>query len=184
MTELEIITLCQKWQLNYFWELYEMYFEQIYKFIYLKTFDTDLSQDITSQVFFKAMDKINTFKNETDSNFRAWLYKIAYNLIVDNSKKNTQNLSIDDTLEAYYTENFEDNLDNKEKLKKVFSYFDTLNPKHKEVLMLRIWEDLSFKEISQITKMTESNCKKIVSRTLQNIPQDLLITTLLLFLIK
>ena len=184
MNEKEIISLWQKWDLTYFWELYEKYVDEIYKFIYLKTYDTDLSQDITSQVFFKVMDKIKLFKNDNDSNFRAWIYKIAYNLVIDNYKNTKEDISIDDTIEAIYKENFADNLDNKEKLKKIFTYFDTLNPKHKEVLILRIWDDLSFKEISVITKMTESNCKKIVSRTLQNIPPDLFVLWILLFLIK
>jgi RNA polymerase sigma-70 factor, ECF subfamily len=65
----------------------------------LKTYDKELSEDLTSQTFFKALDKINSFKNEKDSNFRAWLYKIAYNLIIDNYKGKKENVDLSEILE-------------------------------------------------------------------------------------
>lgn len=182
MQENEIIDLCQQWELNFFWELYEKYFDKIYKYIYLKTYNIELTQDITSQVFLKALDKINSFKNDNDSNFKAWLYRIAHNLVVDNYKKADKTLSMDSILEPFYIDNLQNNIDNKEQLKNIFSYFNSLNLKHKEVLILRIWEDLPFKDISKITTLSESNCKKIVSRTLKNLPEDLLITIFLLLI--
>jgi len=42
-------------------------------------------------------------------------------------------------------------LDNKEKLREVFAYFDTLKEKHKQILLMRLWDDLSYKEISVLT---------------------------------
>jgi RNA polymerase sigma-70 factor (ECF subfamily) len=66
--------------------LYEKYFDQIYKFIFLKTFDKELTEDLTSQTFLKAIDKIKSFKNDENANFRAWLYRVAYNLTIDEFK--------------------------------------------------------------------------------------------------
>ena len=183
MSETEIISLCQSWKLEYFEKIYEKYIDEIYKFVYLKTFDKELSQDITSQTFLKSIDKIKQFKNnEKKSNFRAWLYRISYNLIIDNSKHKS-NFSLDDFLEIWYDLDFWKTLDNKEKLKKIFRYFDTLNKKHKEILIMRFWNDLSFKEISEITWEKVDNCKQIVSRSLKNIPNEYLIVFLLLILI-
>jgi RNA polymerase sigma factor (sigma-70 family) len=46
-------------------------------------------------------------------------------------------------------------------------FLQTIKKDQREVMMLRIWEDLSYKEISEITGKSADNCKKIVSRTLQ-----------------
>ncbi len=54
--------------------------------MYLKTYDKELAQDITSETFLKALDKINTFKNNKESSFKAWIYRIAYNLVIDDYK--------------------------------------------------------------------------------------------------
>lgn len=182
MSEQEIIHLCQKWNLQNFSQLYEKYIDEIYKFIYLKTYDKELSEDITSQTFLKALDKINSFKNDENSNFRAWLYRIAYNLVIDNYKSKKEYLNIEEIIENWYVNDFWQELDNKEKLKEVLKYFNTLKDKQKEILIMRLWDDLSYKEISEITWESVDNCKKIVSRALQKIPESSLSLLFLLLL--
>lgn len=170
MSDIEIVLLCQENKLENFWVLYEKYVWEIYNFIYKKTFDTELCEDLCSQTFLKALDKIQTFKVENDANFRAWLYRISYNLLIDNYKWKKEILNINEILELWYDNDFAKNLDNKNKLQEVLKFFETLKPKQKEILMMRLWDDLSYKEISQITGESIDNCKKIVSRTLANIP--------------
>lgn len=172
MSEKEIISNCQKWKLDSFSSLYDAYFDQIYKFVYLKTYDVQLSQDITSETFYKALDKIGSFKNTDDSNFKAWIYRIAYNLVVDNYKKDNNKVNIDEIEDIWYKEDFSKNIDDKKQIKEIFEYFETINPRHKQILVMRLWDDLSYKEISQITNESVDNCKKIVSRTLSKIPNN------------
>ncbi|MGE4444871.1 MAG: RNA polymerase sigma factor [Candidatus Altimarinota bacterium] len=182
MSEQEIIRLCQKGKLEHFGELYEKYADPIYKFIYLKTYDKELSEDLTSQTFFKALDKIQSFKNDADSNFKAWIYRIAYNLVIDNYSGKKETVQMDELLEFGYDENFGQNLDNKEKLREIFAYFDTLKDKHKQILIMRLWDDLSYKEISELTGESLDNCKKVVSRTLSNIPTTYMSLLIILLL--
>ncbi len=166
MSEQEVITLCQKWKLEHFSEVYETYFDKIYKFVFLKTYDKELAQDITSETFLKALDKINTFKNNKESSFKAWIYRIAYNLVIDDYKVAKRKISIDEIMEFWYEADFAKDIDNKDKIREIFNFFETLNSKHKQILIMRIWDDLSFKEISELTGESVDNCKKIVSRTM------------------
>lgn len=107
MQERKLIDLCQKGQLNYFGELYDRYVDQIYKFIYLKTYDTHISEDLTSQVFFQALDKIHSFDTtDPNANFRAWLYRIAYNLVIDYYKKAPQDIGLEEVPEFSIDESF------------------------------------------------------------------------------
>lgn len=181
MSEKEVIDLCQNGKIEYFSWLYENYVDAIYKFIYLKTYDKEIAEDITSITFLKAFEKINTFKNIEWANFRAWLYRIAYNQIIDSYKSKKESISMEEILEIWYQEDFWKNLDNKEQLKEVLAYFDTLKPRHKEILIMRLWDDLSYKEISEITWESVDNCKKVVSRTLKQLPNTY--ASLLLFLL-
>jgi RNA polymerase sigma factor (sigma-70 family) len=63
-------------------------------------------------------------------------------------------------------------LDNKEKVREIFNFFDTLNQKHKQILIMRFWDELSFKEISELTGESVDNCKKIVSRTVMKLGSE------------
>lgn len=179
----EAVSLCQKWKIEYFSVVFDEYFDKIYKFIFLKTYDKEVAEDITSEVFLKALDKINTFKNNKDSNFNAWIYRIAYNLVVDNYKVANKTVNIEELLETAYDLDFARDIDNKEKIKEIFKFFETLNPKHKQILIMRLWDDLSFKEISQLTGESVDNCKKIVSRTLWKINWEYMWILFILLLI-
>lgn len=60
-------------------------------------------------------------------------------------------------------------MDNKSKLEEVLSYMDTLSEKEQAILRLRIWDELSYQEIADITGESVDNAKKIVSRSLAKI---------------
>ena len=67
--------------------LYEKYADKIYKFIYLKTSNVEVAQDIVSEVFLSVLDNIDSFNLDENSSFNSWIYRIAYNKIVDFYKK-------------------------------------------------------------------------------------------------
>jgi len=69
-----------------FAQLYEEYFDRIYRYIAFKTGDRVEAEDMTQQVFLNALDAISSFKWKGIS-FSAWLYRIAHNLVVDYLRK-------------------------------------------------------------------------------------------------
>jgi len=174
MSEYELIEQCQNGKLDFFSELYTNYVDKIYKFVYIKTSNQELAEDLTSQTFLKALDKIDTFKNTPESSFKAWIYRIAYNLIIDTYKTKKETVSIDEFFDIGYDTHFGEHLDQKDALQKVFEYFNTLKEKQKQMVLLRIWHDLSYQEIAEITGENVLNCRKIVSRVLAKIPENIL----------
>src|SRR5690606_38641575 len=81
---------------RYFAPIYERYHEQIFRFVYKRMDNIDDAGDITSQVFFKALVNLKSFKH-TASPFVSWLYRIALNEVNqfyrDQKKKRTVNIN-------------------------------------------------------------------------------------------
>lgn len=85
--EQSLILSLQSGQTDAFAPLYDSYFSMIYNHIFYKTRDQSLTEDIVSDTFFKAFDKIDQFSYKTESSFRSWLYTIANNTLLDSYKK-------------------------------------------------------------------------------------------------
>lgn len=153
-----------------FRELYTKYYEPIFRFVYKRCADENLSADLTSQTFLKAMNKIKdyTFKGVP---FSAWLFRIASNEVAlyfrKNNKKRVVTLedkfcnNITDDYSIEYKETLELNI---ETLKKVLQ---TMKPEEVELIELRFFEKRSFKEIGEIMSITENNAKVKTFRILK-----------------
>lgn len=169
MNDIELIQKCIEGDLNCYWKLYEKYIDKIYRFVYIKVTDVEVAEDITSDVFMTALNKISSFKIDENANVNAWFYKIAYNKVIDYYKSNKIEENIDNCLEIALNTDFWKDVDNRDKLKEIFMYVKSLKKEHRDVFFYRFWEDLSYKEIAEITWMSVDNCKQIVSRTLKAI---------------
>lgn len=174
---------CLDWNLNYFWDIYDKYVDKIYSFVYQKTTNKEVAEDIVSDVFISALNNINSFRVEEWSSVKSWLYRIAYNKIIDFYRTNKEFEEIWDCLDMSINSDFAQDLDNKEKLKEVFLYIKDIKKEHRDILIYRIWDDLSYKEISDITWLSVDNCKKIVSRTLKTISANFVILILILIIL-
>lgn len=79
--------------LEAFGKLYHIYIEQIYRYVFYQVKDKMTAEDITSDVFVKALDKIKSCKGK-EATFSSWLYRIAYNRTIDNFRMARKNLTI------------------------------------------------------------------------------------------
>ncbi len=183
MSDIKLVQNCQNGNFDSFWVLYDSYVEKIYKFIYYKTLNKELSEDLTSEVFFNALNKINNLSLDNESSFKSWLYKIAYNKIIDYYRRKKDNSSLKDYLNLWKDNDLWKNFDDKNKLKEVLKYLKTLKKEHKEVIIMRIWDDLSFKEISEINWFSVDNCKQIFCRTIKKINGNITLLFVTIFFI-
>ncbi len=181
-TDTEILELCQNWNQDAFWLLYDKYIDQIYKFVYLKLWDVSIAEDLTSEIFFKVFNKINTYHIGGAASFKTWIYKVAYNAIIDFFRTRKEDTDLEEIVEfVWYENDFWKEIDDKDAVKKVLTFLESQPEKARQICMMRFWDDLSFKEIATITWESVDNCKKIVSRTLQKMPTDILALFLILF---
>lgn len=139
--------------------LIERHQSKIYGYIYSKVSDRDLTEDIFQETFFKVIHTLKSKKyyNE-EGKFLSWVLRIANNLIVDKFRNDKKMFMKRDTDEFSIFSTITDNSPNIEKeliknqvdidLKKIIQ---ELPQDQKEVLMMRYYSDMSFKEIADIT---------------------------------
>ncbi len=163
--------------------LYNRYFEQIFRFIYKRTADENLASDICSQVFLKALQKLDKYQNKGVP-FSAWLYRIASNEVTQHFR-NTQKervvsletKQITGLMEAsgFDTIAFE-NTTEETRLNKIIQQLDQLSETDLQLIEMRFFELRPFKEIAEILEITESNAKvktyRILERLKKRIEKD------------
>jgi len=164
-----------------FWEIYERYMDDIYRFVIRKVWDKETSEDITSQVWIKILNSIDNYSEQSWATFKSWLYCIARNTVTDYYRTKKEHVDIEEVIEPGFTTDFGKHIDDVTTLKKVSQYVWELSDKEKEIVFLRVWDDLSYKEISEILGVSVDNCKQIYSRSVKKIQAN--ITLLLMILV-
>ena len=167
LTALERI---RSWDLEGFSVLYDLSYDRVYKSIFHRILDTTLTEDIVSSVNHKAIKTMGNFRGNTEGEFFSWILRIGYTTMIDHLRSEKPDISIDEIIfEPGYQDRDIDGIDSRTKLEEVLHFMDTLSERERIILTYRIWDDLSYAEISTITGESVDNCKKIVSRTLQKI---------------
>ena len=166
------ISACQAGNLKEFGVLYDRYVKKIYDFIYYKTWHRETAEDLTSQVFFKALEHIKSY-DERKGNFSSWVYRIARNAVIDHYRTKKIETNIDDAWGLHDNTDIERDIDTAEKLAKVKTYLEQFKPQQREVVILRLWENMSYQEIADATGLSVANCKMTVSRVLSKLRQDM-----------
>ncbi|MDD4924072.1 MAG: RNA polymerase sigma factor [Dehalococcoidales bacterium] len=115
------------------------------------------AEDILQEVFIKVWRSRHDF-NPEKGKFVTWLYKITLNQCISNHrKKRPDSLSLDDELlslsDSIKTDFIEENLINKMEYEKLMRELNQLDNKHKQVLILRYFNDLSYSEIAEILEI-------------------------------
>lgn len=160
-----------------FGELYELYVDRVYRYIYYRTGNVHDAEDLTARVFFRAFKHIGRYEDQ-GLPFSAWLYRIARNLVAnwyrDSSKRTMVPLdSANQRQSGAGPELSAELLEDKETLLEAIR---RLPAERQELLILKYVEQLSNVEIGQIMGRSEGAIKSLYFRTLGNLRQNLLET--------
>ena len=158
LSDSELVTLYLKGDSKSFEALIQKHKNKIYAFILSKIRNRDLAEDIFQDTFIKVINSLQKGKYNEEGKFLPWVMRIANNLVIDYFRKSkkirtiapTDDFDIFDILQDG-EKNIEDNLVNNQIHKDLRKLIEHLPEDQKEVLKMRYYAELSFKEISEST---------------------------------
>lgn len=171
--EIAIVRQCQKGDWSEFDKLYEFYLSKIYGFVYNRIRHKQTAEDVTSTVFTKAVENISSFRGH-NSGFASWLYGIARNAVIDQYRKQKPTVEIESAADVALDDDFTADVDKEFLTLEMKNYLSRLSPREREVILMRIWDDLSHREIAEILGISEGNSKVIYSRAISNLSEVIL----------
>lgn len=144
-----------------FEELLNRHKNKIYTSIYLFVKDNDMADDIFQEVFIKIIDTLRKGKYNHEGKFVQWAMRISYNLCVDYFRRHkrrpivstTEDFDIFDVLHLA-EDNTETLMIKSQTHEKLRQIVDMLPPEQREVVILRHYADLSFKDIAALTRVS------------------------------
>jgi len=149
-----------------FADIYEEYFELVYAYIARRTRNREETEDLTAEVFRKALEHLPRFK-WTGAPFAAWLFRIGSNLIADRAKRSGRELNLESPPEPAIgaTTDFEA----AEKMARIFRMVGDLAEDQRRVIVMRFAEEKSIREIAEALGRTEGAVKQLQFRALENL---------------
>ena len=136
--------------------------QKIYSFIYSKILDRDLAEDVFQDTFIKVIKSLKRGKYKDNGRFLSWVLRIAHNLVIDHYRKEKQLQTVSN--DNYETDIFnsqqfsdktiEDKMVNRQITNEVRNLIKQLPEDQREVVILRHYCELSFKEIAEYTDVS------------------------------
>lgn len=168
-----------------FVEIYDKYFELVYAYAGRRIRNRDEAEDLTAEVFRKALENLSRFK-WTGAPFGAWLLRIASNLIADRAKRaarergssprvsegvDTPSLTVELPRRAQPTakQAQQTNLEEAERRVHLFRLVDGLSGDQRSVVVMRFAEEKSIREIADELGRSEGAVKQLQFRALENL---------------
>jgi RNA polymerase sigma-70 factor (ECF subfamily) len=161
--EQSLVRRAQQQDKEAFSELYEAYFDKIYRYIVLKIGDRTEAEDMTQQVFLKALKSLPGYKWKAVP-FSAWLYRIAHNQVVDYFRRSGHQQSCELT-EEITPDDPDDNPQRQTELKidirNLIKATRQLTKAQQEVIALRFSSDLPVNEVARLMGKSEGAVKAL-----------------------
>lgn len=173
----------------HFVEVYEEYFDLVYAYVARRTRNRDDAEDMTAEVFRKALENLSRFK-WTGAPFGAWLLRIASNLIADRAKRAARERSSSPSVsqgidtpsltaelprrsQATAKQAQQTDLEEAERRAHLFRLVDSLSGDQRSVVVMRFAEEKSIREIADELGRSEGAVKQLQLRALENLRKQL-----------
>ncbi len=136
--------------------------QRIYNFIFSKVRDREVTEDIFQDTFIKVINTLKGGRYNEEGKFLPWVMRISYNLLIDYFRKNKRIPKFETTREDFDIfdvlgdgeQNIEDSIIKNQIVNEIRLLIEELPEDQKEVLIMRLYKDLSFKEIAENTNVS------------------------------
>lgn len=134
--------------------------DKIYRFVYLKLRDADLAHDVFQETFVKIINTLKAGSYNEEGKFLPWAMRIAHNLVIDHFRKTnkvrmiSESSSTKDDFNIFSTlsledKNIQESMSYDELEKQMVDLIDHLPASQRDILKMRIFRDMSFKDIAE-----------------------------------
>ena len=145
-----------------FTQLYDIYFDRVYRYIYVRIRRQDEAQDLTQEVFIKALKEIESYRIDKTP-FASWLFRIAHNQVIDHVRKhkNKIEMSIDQAPASVGAEDPVATIEQRVEVAELNAAITALTPAQQEVISLRFIAELPIAEVARILGKSEGTVKAL-----------------------
>jgi RNA polymerase sigma-70 factor (ECF subfamily) len=153
---------------SHFGALYERHVDRVYAFVLVRVRNRDAAEDITADVFHRALASLGTFEWR-GAPFGAWLIRIAANAVADARRRPSRETSALEALETLRAAEAPEALDAFEDYARLFRYVDELPDTQRDVIIERFAHERSLREVATKLGKTEGAIKQIQLRALRTL---------------
>jgi len=168
MDDAELVRLAQQGNSHAIGTLYDRHQPHIYRFVWSRVRHQQTAEDMTGEIFTRMVTNLSGYQI-TNIPFRAWLYRIARNLIVDHFRQHGERLPLPlDAVEnmTEETDSMDSLLQQKITVEYVEQALDRIDPEQREVVVMRFLVGLPLKEVALTLDKTVPAVKSLQHRGL------------------
>ena len=157
-----------------FGRLYELYLPKIYQYTRYRISDKEAAEDLTSDIFNKALDGFKQYNSEKAS-FSTWIFSIARNTIIDYYRKHAKESKVRRNAEPdslLSSDSPEEKLSRSEEIARLRECILKLNDSEQELISLKFSGGMTNREVARITGFSESNVGTILCRAIRKLRVD------------
>jgi len=180
MDDRELITLYISGKEKAFETLLMRHKDKIFRFVYMKVRCHDLTEDIFQETFIKVINKFRLGEYNEEGKFLPWVMRIAHNLVIDHFRRTSrvkmvsESTSLKDDYSIFNTlsqtdKNVQEKLITDEIESQMVHLIDYLPAAQKSIIQMRIFQDMSFKEIAEIEDISINTALGRMRYALMNI---------------
>ncbi len=149
-------------------ELYKEYYKKVYNYVYSRLRNHEEAEDVSSDIFLKIIEKLDTFDPEKAS-YSTWIYAITRNRVINHYRSFRQTEDIDDIIMADASESPLDAAILKMRAEILADGLEQLAERNRNILIARYYYYHSFREIGEILDITEANARVAHGRALKTL---------------
>jgi RNA polymerase sigma-70 factor (ECF subfamily) len=155
-----------------FGTLYDLHFQRIYRFVYFRARDWAMAEDVTSEVFFRALQGIGRYRN-TGKPFSAWLYQIAVNVLAERFRAARRVEDIEQFHMLSDGSSPEELANQREEVRRIWSLIDALPKQQRMAIILRFRDGMTTEEIGVVMRKSIGAVRVLIHRGMTAIKRQI-----------